>query len=307
MSSIAKPVLSALVGVVLLCTQSAYGGAADANRMADLARFLDKSTPNDQRQAIFNNWRDSALKGDTDAQYIVGSLYRRGDDVVPHVIERDADQARRYLSTAAAHGRILAMAKMAEVELAEGHAQEAMTWAQIFGYYRGWAGKADNTVEITHDQRQPTLYFEDLLRRASDSLKRKVGDLQTALIEQQTNAFIAQHDADVRVQLWQLGISPRWTGAQAKLVNAKDFHRVGIPIGMRDMVSEWVLDFGADGSVKHTEPFDALPNFIQANTYHGLVSQYAVEGAADAPPDRYALRTIELRKGDHFDGPTRTH
>jgi hypothetical protein len=285
----------------------AHADTEEPGRMADLAQFLDKSTPTAQRQAIFTAWNDSALKGDPDAQYIVGSLYRRGDDIVPHVVEHDTDQARRYLSTAAAHGRVLAMAKMAELELSADRPQDAMIWAQIFGYYRGWAGKAENASAPTHDQRQPTMYFEDLLRRASERLRQKVGDQQTALVEQQVNAFIAAHDADVRLQLWQLGIAPSWTGPQSKLVNAKNFHTVGVPIGIRDMVSEWVLDFGTDGSVKHALPFDALPNFLEANTYHGLVSQYAIEDAGNAAADRYALRTVELRKGDRFDAPTRTH
>jgi hypothetical protein len=130
------------------------------------------------------------LAGDPDAQYVVGSIYRRGDDAQPPVA-RDADQAQRYLSTAAAHGRVFAMAKMAELELAEDRPLDAMIWTQIYGYYRGWAGTANPGDYGEHNERQPTLYYEDLLRRVSERAKKKLGDQQTPLVVQQVNAFIA--------------------------------------------------------------------------------------------------------------------
>src|SRR5579863_60413 len=120
--AIARFVLSVAIAV---SGAAAHADQNAAGHLNDLARFLDKSTPAPARQEIFEGWRKAALAGDTDAQYVVGTMYRRGDDVLPHVVERDADQARRYLSTAAAHGRLLAMAKMAELELAEDHPLEA--------------------------------------------------------------------------------------------------------------------------------------------------------------------------------------
>lgn len=122
---------------------------------------------------------------------------------------------------------------------------------------------------------------------------------------QQVNAFIAAHDKDVRAQQGY-GISPRWTGPQAKFVNAREFQRVSIPTGRRSMASEWVLEFAADGTVKKAEPFDALPNFIAANSHHGLVAQFETESAGNGAPERFALKTVDLKKSDWPLGPTIT-
>jgi hypothetical protein len=199
------------------------------------------------------------------------------------------------------------MAKMAELELGEDHPQEAMIWAQIFGYYRGWAGKDDPTDYGKHNEHQPTLYYEDLLRRVSARVSQKIGDAQTPLVVQQVNAFIGAHDTDVRAQLWRDGISPRWAGSPAKFVNAKSFRRVNIPTGTRNMASEWVLDFAPDGSVRTAMAFDAIPNFVSANSHHGLVAQYETDAASAGQPERYALKTVDLKKADWPLGPTITH
>jgi TPR repeat protein len=277
---------------------------AQENRLADLARFLDKATPTEQRQALFSSWRDEALKGDADAQYLVGSIYRRGDEVVPHAVERDADQARRFLSTAAAHGRLLAMAKMAELELSENRPLDATIWTQVYGYYHGWAGTANPQDFGPHGERQPTLYFEDLLRRTAEALRRG-GGADAASIAQQANAFVAAHDKDVRAQEWPFGISPHWAGTQPKLENRASFRRVSVPAGKRDIASEWLLDFAPDGSVRKAVLFDAMPNVIYGNAHHGLVAQFEV-AKDSAVADRYLLWTLDMKKADWQFGPTLT-
>jgi hypothetical protein len=121
----------------------------------------------------------------------------------------------------------------------------------------------------------------------------------------QLNEFVAAHDKDVRAGLWRYGIAPGWIGARLKFENAKAFRRVQVPI--RDMVSEWVLVFRIDGSVKVAEPFDALPNFVNANADHGLVTQYEAAKTDSSTGDRYALKTVDLRKADWPIGPAREH
>jgi len=285
---------------------STFAAAAPTNQnLADLARFLDAGVPADQRRSLFDGWRTAALAGDSDAQYIVGSVYRRGDSIEPHVVDRDADQARRFLSTAAGHGRLLAMAKMAELELGEDRPLEAMIWTQIYGAYRGWVRNENITDYGEHNEREPTLYFEDLLRRVSERMRQKLGSPQTDVVLAQLNAFIAAHDKEVRGEMWRDGIAPHWAGARLKFENAKSFRRVQVPI--RDMLSEWVLVFGAEGSVKVAEPFDALPSFVKANADHGLVTQYEAAKADASTGNRYTLKTVELRKADWPLGPVREH
>jgi hypothetical protein len=300
MPAFLKPLLICL----LLASAAAHADADASGNLAGLARFLDNSTPAPNRKVIFDVWTKSALAGDVDAQYLVGTIYRRGDSIEPHVVERDVDQARRYLSTAAAHGRLLAMAKMAEIELAEDRPLEAMIWAQIYGAYRGWVG-TDTRDYGPKNERQPTLYFEDLLRRVSSRLAQKLGDAKTADVLAGLNQFVAQHDQEVRAQLQREGLAPRWTGRQVKYENAKSMKRVGV--SLHNTVSEWVLVFAADGSVESAEVLDAIPEFIYANGHHGLVTQYRAAQAEKSTGPRFALKVVDLRKADWPLGPTLAH
>ncbi len=303
---VARRTLLVLVTLIALGSSTLLAAAAaSTGNLPELARFLDAGVPADQRRSLFEGWRTAALAGDADAQYVVGTIYRRGDSIEPHVVGRDADQARRFLSTAAGHGRLLAMLKMAELELAEDRPLEAMIWTQIYGAYRGWVRNENITDYGEHNEREPTLYFEDLLRRVTERMRQKLGSLQSDVVLAQLNAFVSAHDKDVRAGLWRDGIAPAWTGGRVRFENAKSFRRVQLPI--RDMVSEWVLDFAPDGSVKVAEPFDALPSFVKANAHHGLVVQYEAAAAGGDAKDRYTLKTVDLRKADWPLGPVREH
>jgi len=289
---------AALAALPLAVSASPHG------HIAELAQFLDRSTPAPARQEIFAAWRQAALEGDADAQYVVGTIYRRGDAVQPPAVERSADQARRFLSTAAGHGRLLAMAKMAELELAEERPLEAMIWTQIYGTYCGWVRNDNPSDYGEHNEREPTLYFEDLLRRVSERMREKLGGQNEEQVLQQLNAFIGQHDKDIRADLARDGISPRWAGGGAKFKPRSGSRGFAVPL--RQMLSEWVLEFAADGSLRSAEAFDALPSFVKASSHHSLASLSEMAPAADASNERYALQKIELRKGDRI-GPVRAH
>src|SRR5215468_208070 len=103
-----------------------------------LPTLLDANAPSAERQAAFDAYKKDALGGDIAAQYFVGNLYRLGDRLPGNIVARDSDQAFRYLSTAGAHGFIIAMAKTAELELELEKPYEAMLWAQLYGHYEGY-------------------------------------------------------------------------------------------------------------------------------------------------------------------------
>jgi hypothetical protein len=297
--------LSILFALVAVAAAATAPAARLAGHLAELAQFLDRSTPAPRRQEIFAAWREAALAGDTDAQYVVGTILRRGDNADPPLVPRDADQARRYLSTAAGHGRLLAMAKMAELELAEDRPLEAMIWTQIYGFYRGWVRNENPTDYGDHNEREPTLYFEDLLGRVTERMRQKLGSLREQDVLQQLDAFVAAHDKDVRADLWRDGIAPRWAGAGVKFKPRSGSRGLAVPL--RQMASEWVLEFAADGSLRSAEAFDALPSFVKASSHHSLASLSEMAPAAGAAGERYALQKIELKKGDWPIGPARTH
>ena len=302
---LASRIGSILLALFTCAAATPIEAARPPGHLGELTQFLDRATPAARRQELFAAWREAALAGDTDAQYVVGTIYRRGDNADPPLVPRDTDQARRFLSTAAGHGRVLAMAKMAELELAEDRPFEAMIWTQLYGVYRGWVRNENIGDYGEHNEREPTLYFEDLLGRVSERMRQKLGSLKESEVLQQLNAFVGAHDKDIRADLWRDGIGTRWAGAGAKFKPRSGSR--GLAVSLRQMLSEWVLEFGADGALHAAEPFDALPSFVKANSHHNLASLSEMAPAAATATERYAVQKIELKKSDWPIGPARTH
>lgn len=75
-----------------------------------------------------------AQTGDGWAAYVLGALYRSGKDHPARLVERDPDTARHWLTRCVDGPRcpLLALASLAELELAEGNAKPAMQWAQAW-------------------------------------------------------------------------------------------------------------------------------------------------------------------------------
>ena len=289
-----------IVALLLACVSLMVNAdELPSSKIANLAQFLDPATPLAQRQELFSVWHKQAVDGDIDAQYIVGSLYRIGDSNKPAVVAVDADKARRYLSTAAANGRIIAMAKMAELELTENRPLDAMVWAQLFGYYRGWVGRAKpGESEIyfdreyaTHGKPVPTIYFEDLLIRA----QRALVNVPAQEVLQHVNDFVTAHDADIRAHLMRHGLSKAAQGEAVDVVNEEAFRKVGVHPA--DSMSEWVIEFAPDGSVREAHLFDAIPDFEKARGHHRIVNQLRTTAVDATHPPRYLLRTNEWHRG----------
>ncbi len=69
------------------------------------------------------------------AQYLLGTLYRLGEDHPAKAYTQDLQRAKIYLSNSAINGNIQAMAAMAEIELKNKNYRDAMLWAQVFTHY----------------------------------------------------------------------------------------------------------------------------------------------------------------------------
>src|SRR5690349_7948203 len=78
---------------------------------------------------------DSRLEGNSYSRYLLGNLYRLGRKHPAALVDRDLAKARPLLSNAALDGYLMAMAGMAEIELANGEAMSAMVWAQAYHHY----------------------------------------------------------------------------------------------------------------------------------------------------------------------------
>src|SRR5262249_5218306 len=168
-----------------------------------LSKLLDANAPSAERQAAFDAYKKDALGGDIAAQYFVGNLYRLRDRLPGNIVARDSDQAFRYLSTAGAHGFIIAMAKTAELELELEKPYEAMLWAQLYGHYEGYG---DTKVNDANHRSRINKYYTNLLRRAYAAFGSD--EVKTRAMQSDYQAFVEQHDPEIRAGM-ALGFDAR--------------------------------------------------------------------------------------------------
>ncbi|MBN8887388.1 MAG: sel1 repeat family protein [Rudaea sp.] len=225
----------------------------DDSRYA-MVKLLDAQAPAADRQATFDYFNKLALAGNTAAQYLIGSLYRIGDRLPGNVAPRDLDMANKYLSTAAAHGHLRAMAKMAELELSRKHYLEAMIWAQLFGYYAGLNGADAKTIKDSSE----AAYLADLIRRVADRLDAK----QMPTVQENMNVVIAEHDADIRKGMAGGANSFGSSSGRLEYRNSGrhkfvDPPRHGEP---KDVLADYLVAFDAKGEAAQAWLIDALPD-----------------------------------------------
>lgn len=97
--------------------------------------LLSTRVPRAERMKLFAHVIALANQGQVRAQDLAGTLYWQGGRTKGSPVDRNLVQARKLLANAAIHGDVLAMAKLAELELAEGRTLQAMVWAQMYARY----------------------------------------------------------------------------------------------------------------------------------------------------------------------------
>ncbi len=269
-----------------LCTASPFARAAAEADDPDyrLFRLLDADTAPADRQLAFEQFRQQALAGDTYSQYVVGSLYRAGSGVPHSVVKRDVDEAARYLSSAAAHGYLSAMAKMAELELARGHSLEAMIWAQLYGHYT-------NAAKPRKSDNKGNDYLADLLHRIYERFdESKMGE-----VDADANAFVAQHDADVRAGIAASRQRYAAGGAHRKKLELKfDRPPTDLAHARIDTLSDYVIAFSADGRAQQALLLDAVPDMRTGIEMRSVALRMQVDADAASNGLRYALVPVRL-------------
>jgi len=250
-----------------------------------IAQLLDVHTPLTERQSIFATFEKRAQDGSTSAQYVVGSLYRIGQLLPASPVPRDLDKARLYLSNAATHGRILAMAKMAEVELAAGNTLQAMVWAQTYGHYE---------LLLQASTRPSEGYLAELLQRATEKFdKTKMPEVVNDL-----NAFVDNYDASVRTGVNET--QDDYNKSDAKVTSSENMHIfyssppvISIHSGSQRLASGFadvLIAFKPDGSVDNSWLLDATPDAGLGKALLPLSTQASVTPQHDnaKPGLRYA-------------------
>ena len=114
-----------------LCAQPA---AAEPMSPAELEALLANGTDPAARQASMLKLVGLAQSGQGYPAFILGVLYRHGMDHPARLVERDEETARHWLEKCVGSKGcpLLALASLAELELAAGNAKPAMQWAQAW-------------------------------------------------------------------------------------------------------------------------------------------------------------------------------
>jgi len=255
------------------------GHAAVHEKSSDLFDLLDSAKPADTRKATFDGFNKDALSGEAYAQYIVGSLYHIGDKLPGNPLPRDLDAASRYLSNAAAHGYLNAMAKMAEVKLEQRSGLEAMLWAQLYIHYKSESAPGAET-KILNDG-----YAASLLERASTLYggeKQKVLD--------NLNAFIAQHDGDIRAGMKTRSERYASGDTHSKITKMSYSAAISAMANHRDDVyAEYAVAFAPDGSASDAKLLDAGPDVALGKELRNAALRVRVNEIDANGGPRYAL------------------
>lgn len=277
----------------LLCAPP--GGASETTTKAAqsdiyndaLARLFDPATPLEERHRLFSRYERLAKEGGYGAQYLVGSIYRLGDDAPAPVVARDFEQARVYLGNAALNGYQMAMAKMAELELADGHPLDAMVWAQVFGHYSG-------ATDPRADKREFG-YLADLLHRVSEKLDKT----QMANVPAYVGQFIAQHDAQIR--------AATNSNADEAASSSDDLHRTFAPETYETMdhrrlptgMADYVVAYDPEGHAQAAWLMDALPTLKVGRELRPIAMHTRVNPTPAAKALRYAFFPVIYDNGSY--------
>jgi hypothetical protein len=129
--------------------------------------LLDPQAPVNDREEHLARLKTAAGNDESSAQHLLGTLYRLGPDHPASVVPHDAAQARHWLGKAARGGERLAMAALAELDLADGKPMDAMVWSQVMVHY-------SRNYPLPGSSDAPE-YAADLIFRAQEALRSPAG------------------------------------------------------------------------------------------------------------------------------------
>lgn len=255
-------------------------------------RMLDASAPTAERLRLFAQMMALANQGQVPAQDLAGTLYWQGPVIDGSPVPQDLAQARTLLGNAAVHGDVIAMAKLAELELGAGQAAQAMVWAQMYARYQ-------NPQVMQRARRgRGSAYASNLIGRAADA-GIKIDDA----IRTDVAAMVSRYDTSIR-----RGIAAFYAERRSGPT-----HLVKRPSGIDTVearnvsgVAEYIVEFEASGVPGKIWLLDSLPDGgIDTIVRHYLDNVRATTVGRDAAP-RYikvsivhnALKSRMLRPAD---------
>lgn len=240
---------------------------------AEWAALFDQNTPLAERQRTLADLEQSPDLSDPHDLYMLGSLYHMGQHAHGSPVREDPQKASLYLGNAAIRGSVLAMAKMAELKLAQGQYREAMNWAQIYSHYALLSKRSDYSPTES--------YAAELVSRIMD----KIGESSMPDIMKDVSSFVAAHDADIRVGIageeMLEHVHPKSSG----------HHYYVAPLGQRlpsSGFADFIIAFHPDGSVANVILIDAVPQPDMGAVLHEKVETMTIDPTKQNQAMRYA-------------------
>ena len=283
MRAIATGVLGVILGFAApvpgLAEEDRQSVARDQRAMMDL---FDVEADVETRRALLAKLENEAL-ADPDPQrlYLLGTLYRRGDNARQPAYAPNLDKAREYLSRAALAGMLSAMAKMSVLELDAGNRFEANVWAQL--HYHYW-----KDAPLVRD-RWSDGFSASLIARA----KRGFDDADIPALNDSVGLMINNYDAKIRAGMERQGAIQ----VASTLQPTRSDRRV-----LPDMpakrptsgVAEYYVAFDAKGEVDRLWLLDAWPDPALARVLRPIAMSYRVKAEPGSDPrGELALLPIE--------------
>jgi hypothetical protein len=276
----------------MLAAQCALAAAPkqDAPHGAAVYAVLDRDAPMPERKAALQQLHQDAEHGDAFAQLLLGALYFQGPQGARALLPRDPALAEVYLSNAAVHGNVFAMAAMAELELQQHHVLQANVWAQLYVHYG-----------VRPDDLKRATYAAILMHRTWPRLPKAeeqtaVDDINAFIRAHQASIRAGQHQAIVRQSVKDLAdpacrlVSLHPNAHHAALVSGYD--------GVQPGIALYWIGVDARGRARAVEPFLSLPDRrVQRRMRDYAASWRATPAPRCGKPLRYALLPVAFNRG----------